>query len=93
MTLILVLPLILSIYNAVSSECCEDIFIKNIFMVVSNALGIIFSSALSNSFVQPDPEATLVIALFVGVTFIYTGILTLICCGIKYIVRKNRLDT
>jgi len=87
--LILGLPIILSIYNTISSNDCGDIFIKNIFMAVSNVLGILFSSALSDSFVQPDPEASPVIALFIVIILIHIGVLSLICCGIKHILNKK----
>lgn len=87
--LILGLPIILSVYNTVSSNDFGDVFIKNIFMAVSNVLGILFSSALSDSFVQPDPEASPVIALFIIITLIHVGVLSLICCGIKDILKKN----
>ena len=87
--LIAILPLIVSVYNTVASENCSDIVTRNAGMAFAWVLGILFSSAFTDSFVQRDPEMEPVMALGIGLAIVYVCVLTLICCVVKRIVKKK----
>ena len=88
LVLLLGLPLVVSIYNTVTSSDCSDILLKNTFFTFSSVVSIVLAALISER-IQYDPEMGPVMMLFVGLALVYMGILTLICCIIKRVVKKK----
>ncbi len=79
MAMLFVLPVIICIYDTIISEDSGSLTIKTIFMGTSNFIGMLFSTALSDSFIEPDSELGAVLPVFWGIIFVYTVILDLVC--------------
>ena len=88
LVLLLGLPLVVSIYNTVTSSDCSDILLKNTFFTFSCVVSIVLAALISER-IQYDPEMEPVMWLFVGLAVAYMGVLTLICCIIKRVVKKK----
>ena len=88
--ILLGLPLLYSISNAVFSNNKKDFVIHNLIFGVSQVVGYYIAGLLNYNYISSDSETILVINTFSGISIVYILIATLIFYGIRAIVDKNK---
>ncbi len=80
--------LILSLINVFLSETKKDFLIKNLFLGISNVLGILIDCLLYFIFICHDSVGEAVLALEIFIAIIYVALLSVIGYIIKGLILK-----
>lgn len=88
--LLLFLPLIYSIYNLIFSNNAKKFILRNTIFLISQVVGYYLCGLLYYNYISSDSETALIRNTFSFISIIYIVIITLICCGIRLLMRKIR---
>ena len=88
--LLLLLPLIYSLYNLIMSSRKRNFIILNGLFLISQLMGYYISGSLYFRYVSSDSETLLVMNTFSFLSLIYIMIITLAFYGIKALISKYK---
>lgn len=86
--LLVCLPIMYSVYNAIVWDRNKTFIIQNGIFAVSQVSGCYICGVLYYNFISSDSETQLVTSGFSFISVIYIAVLTLVCCGIKILINK-----
>lgn len=86
--LLLILPLLYSVYHVVFSKDKKRFVTSNIFFGGSQVVGYILSGLLYYRFISDDSETIAVVAFFSIASIVYISVMTLLFYGIRALMDR-----